>query len=272
MKPPEAPPVLPGTPLIDSHCHLDTRVWEDDAGVDAVVARAHAAGVSHMVAIGSGYGFQSAERAHAVATRHPNVRCAAGLHPHDASEFTDERLADMLALHQQGPGLVALGEMGLDYHYTYSPREAQRVAFRAQLAAAKELNLPVIIHDRESGGETLDILDDTAAWDTGVLFHCYTGDVAYMQAITERGGFISIPGIVTFKTGEVMREVAARAPIDRILIETDSPFLTPVPFRGRKNEPAYVGYVAAKVGEVRGMTAEAVAEIAAVNTRGFFRF
>ena len=130
----------------------------------------------------------------------------------------------------------------------------------------------MIIHDRESGGETLDVLDDMRAWDTGVLFHCYTGDVAYMQAITARGGLISIPGIVTFKNGDTMREVAAKAPIDRILIETDSPFLTPIPFRGRKNEPAYVGYVAAKIAEVRGTTPEAIAEVAAENTRRYFRF
>lgn len=265
---PSAPPVLPGTPLIDSHCHLDTRVWETDAGVDEVVARAHAAGVSHMIAIGSGYGFESAYRAHAVAARHEGVLATAGLHPHDAAEFTDERLADLLAL----PGILALGEMGLDYHYDYAPREAQRRAFAAQITAARERALPIVIHDRESGGELLDMLDSMRAWDTGVLFHCYTGDADYMRAIVARGGYISIPGIVTFKNGDVMREVAATAPMDRILIETDSPFLTPVPFRGRKNEPGYVGYVAAKIAEVRGTTPEIVAEAAARNTRSYFRF
>lgn len=261
-------PVPPGTPLIDSHCHLDTRVWETDEGVDAVVARAHAAGVTHMIAIGSGYGFESARRAHAVAARHPTVRFTAGLHPHDAAEYSDERLAELLAL----PGILALGEMGLDYHYDYAPREAQRRAFAAQITAARERGLPIVIHDRESGGELLEMLDAMRAWETGVLFHCYTGDVAYMEAIVARGGFLSIPGIITFKNGDVMREVAARAPLDRILIETDSPFLTPVPFRGRKNEPGFVGYVAAKVAEVRGITPEAVARAAAENTRRFFRF
>lgn len=272
MKPIPPSPVAAGTPLIDSHCHLDTRVWEDDAGVDAVVARAHASGVSHMVAIGSGYGFESANRAHAVASRHTAVLASAGLHPHDAREFTDERLADMLGLRSRGAGIVALGEMGLDYHYDYSPREEQRVAFRAQLAAARELGMPVIIHDRDSGGETLEILDAMGAWQTGVLFHCYTGDTAYMEAIVARGGYISIPGIVTFKNGDVMREVAAKTPADRLLIETDSPFLTPVPFRGQKNEPAFVGFVAARVAEVRGTTPEAVAVLAAENTRRFFGF
>ena len=187
MKPLPASVVQAGTPLIDSHCHLDSRAWEDDAGVDAVVQRAHAAGVSHMVAIGSGYGFESANRAHAVASRHPDVLAAAGLHPHDAHEYSDERLADLLALRDRGPGLVALGEMGLDYHYDYSPREEQRHAFRAQLIAARELEMPVIIHDRESGGETLQVLDEMRAWETGVLFHCYTGDAAYMEEIVARG-------------------------------------------------------------------------------------
>ena len=350
MKPdPYAPVLKPGTALIDSHCHLDARAWDDDAGVDAVVARAHEAGVTHMVAIGSGYGFESANRAHAVSSRHETVVCSVGLHPHDASEYTEERLADMLALRsrvaslegallaparsgrsiraghgsaepspaeeltgqrkrEQSPivendgatlekqpvlarqrqnwlpavgapsnpagraRVVALGEMGLDYHYDYSPRELQRAAFRAQLTAARELGLPVIIHDRDSDGETLTILDEMRAFETGVLFHCYTGDVAYMQAITARGGYISIPGIVTFKNGDVMREVAATTPLDRLLIETDSPFLTPVPFRGRKNEPAFVGLVAVKVAEVRGMTPEGVAETAAANTRRYFGF
>ncbi len=272
MKPLPASVVQAGTPLIDSHCHLDSRAWEDDAGVDAVVQRAHAAGVSHMVAIGSGYGFESANRAHAVASRHPDVLAAAGLHPHDAHEYSDERLADLLALRDRGPGLVALGEMGLDYHYDYSPREEQRHAFRAQLIAARELEMPVIIHDRESGGETLQVLDEMRAWETGVLFHCYTGDASYMEEIVARGGYISIPGIVTFKNSEMMREVAARTPADRLLIETDSPFLTPVPYRGQKNEPAFVGFVAAKVAEVRGTTPEAIATLAAANTRRYFRF
>lgn len=257
--------------MIDSHCHLDTRVWGDDATIDAVVARAHAAGVTDMVAIGSGYGFASGERALAVARRHPGVRASVGLHPHDAREATDERFAALFAL-ADDPKVVALGEMGLDYHYDHSPREEQRAAFRDQLRAARERSLPVIIHDRESGGETLTILDDTRAWEHGVLFHCYTGDVAYMEAIVARGGYISIPGIVTFKNGDVMREVAAKVPLDRLLIETDSPFLTPVPYRGQKNEPSFVPLVAKKIAELRGLEADELAQRAAQNTRRIYRW
>lgn len=257
--------------MIDSHCHLDPRVWGDDAGVDAVVQRALDAGVAAMVAIGSGYGWESGERAVAVARRHSAVRASVGLHPHDAREFDEARLGAMMDL-ARAPEVLALGEMGLDYHYDFSPREAQQRAFLAQLAAARELGKPVIIHDRESGGDTLAILDDARAWELGVLFHCYTGDVDYMEAIVARGGYISIPGIVTFKNADTLREVAARVPADRYLVETDSPFLTPVPYRGQRNEPRLVGLVAAAVARARGMSTEAVAAEAAQNTRRFYRW
>ncbi len=256
--------------MIDSHCHLDPRAYGDDEGVDAVVARALEAGVTAMVTIGSGYGFESAARAVAVARRHPrHLRASVGLHPHDASAFDDDAFAQLLAL-ADAPEVVALGEMGLDFHYDTSPRDAQRTAFRAQLAAARARGMPVIIHDRESGGETLAILDDERAWNTGVLFHCYTGDVAYMEQIVERGGYVSIPGIVTFKNGDTMRQVAARVPADRLLLETDSPFLTPIPHRGTRNEPRHVTLVAAKVAEVRGTTVDALVTRTDANARAFF--
>lgn len=256
--------------LIDSHCHLDPGVYGGDAGVDDVVARARAAGVDRMVTIGSGYGFESAERAVAVARRHPDcVRATVGLHPHDAKLATDERLAALFAF-ASAPEVVGLGEMGLDFHYDSSPRDEQRAVFREQLRFARGRGMPVVIHDRESGGETLAILDEERAWDTGVLYHCYTGDVAHMEAIVSRGGYVSIPGIVTFKNGETMREVAARTPADRLLVETDSPFLTPIPYRGKRNEPAYVAFVASKVAEVRGVDPAALADQAAANTRRFF--
>lgn len=257
--------------MIDSHCHLDPRVWGSDAEVDAVVQRALEAGVEAMVAIGSGYGWESGERAVAVARRHAVVGASVGLHPHDAKDYTDARLAEMMSL-AAAPEVLALGEMGLDYHYDLSPRDAQHHAFRAQLAAARELGKPVILHDRETGGDTLRVLDETGAWELGVLFHCFTGDAAYMEAIVARGGFISIPGIITFRNADTMREVAARVPADRYLVETDSPFLTPVPHRGQRNEPRLVGLVAAAVARVRGRAAEEVAREAAENTRRFYRW
>lgn len=257
--------------LIDSHCHLDPRAFGDDAGVDAAVARAHEAGVDTMITIGSGYGFESAVRALAVVRRHPELRCTAGLHPHDAKDATDARLADLFAL-ARAPEVVALGEMGLDYHYDFSPRDVQRAAFNAQMEAAHQLGLPIVIHDRESDGETLRLLDEARAWEVGVLYHCYTGDVAMMEVIVARGGHVSIPGIVTFKNADTTRAVAAAVPADRLHLETDAPFLTPVPYRGRRNEPAYVGLVAAKVAELRGVDVERLAADCAANTLRFFRF
>ncbi|MBM4391874.1 MAG: TatD family hydrolase [Deltaproteobacteria bacterium] len=257
--------------MIDSHCHLDPSTYGGDEGVDAVVARAVAAGVTHMLSVGSGYGFDSAARAVAVARRHANVRASVGLHPHDAKDFTDARFADLLDMSQL-PEVLALGEMGLDFHYDSSPRDTQRAVFRAQLREARRRQVPVIIHDRESGGETLRILDDESAWDTGVLFHCYTGNLAMMEQIVARGGWISIPGIVTFKTAGEMAEVAARVPDDRLLVETDAPFLTPVPHRGKKNEPAYVAHTLAKVAALRGRPVAEMESLTVANTRRFFRW
>lgn len=256
--------------IIDSHCHLDTQVWGDADAVDAVVARALAAGVSGMVAIGSGYGFEAAGRAVAVAQRHVQVVASVGMHPHDASAFSEAKLEEALGL-LATKKVVALGEMGLDYHYNFSVREQQLVAFRRQLQEARRLALPVIIHDRESDGETLRVLDEERAWENGVLYHCYTGDVAAMREIVDRGGYISIPGIVTFKNAGTMRDVAMACPLDRLLIETDSPFLTPVPYRGKRNEPAYVPLVGAAVAALRGMKSPELCSQAAANTLTFFR-
>ncbi len=257
--------------MIDSHCHLDPSVFGGDEGVDAVIARAHAAGVTQMLTVGSGYGFDSAARALAVARRHPNVRASVGLHPHDAKEFTDARFADLLGM-ADATEVLALGEMGLDFHYDSSPRDQQRMVFREQLRAARARALPVIIHDRDSGGETLRILDEEGAWDTGVLYHCYTGDVAQMHEIVARGGYISIPGIVTFKNAGEMQLVAQQVPEDRLLVETDSPFLTPVPHRGKKNEPAYVAHTLACVARLRGAEPGALDAATTATTRRFFRW
>ncbi len=257
--------------MIDSHCHLDPTVFDGDDGVDAVVARAVAAGVSHMFTVGSGYGFESAARALAVARRHPNVRCSVGLHPHDAAEFSPAAFATLLQL-ASAPEVLALGEMGLDYHYDRSPRDVQRNAFRQQLRAARERRLPVIIHDRESEGETLSILREEGAFTTGVLYHCYTGTVAQMEEIVSEGGYVSIPGIVTFKNSAEMQAVAAAVPVERLLVETDSPFLTPVPHRGKRNEPAYVPFTLKRVAELRGMDAADLECQTDANTRRFFRW
>jgi TatD DNase family protein len=257
-------------PLFDSHCHLDVDAFDGADGVDAAVQRARDAGVVRMLAIGSGYGFDSASRAVAVAGRHDDVWATVGIHPHDAALWTDDGFAALETL-AADPNVVAIGEMGLDFHYDNSPRDIQRGVFRTQIRWAKRLDRPIIIHDRDSDGETMAILDEEEAWvGRGVVYHCFTGDVPMMEEIVQRGGYVSIPGIVTFKNAGNMRDVAREVPADRFFIETDSPFLTPVPFRGKRNEPARVGLVAEKVAELRGVSTESVAVSTWENASRFF--
>lgn len=257
--------------LLDSHCHLDPEVYGDEAAVDAVVARAREAGVGRMIAIGSGHDLAGLARAAAVAERHAGVWATAGVHPHDAKDWSPQSEAALRSLANH-PRLVALGEMGLDFHYDSSPRDAQRIVFRHQLRLALELGLPIVVHDRESAGESLAILLEEGAFSgAGVLYHCFTGTRPEMEAIVGHGGLVSIPGIVTFKNAAEMREVARAVPEDRYLVETDSPYLTPVPFRGTKNEPARVALVAAAVAQVRGQSVDQVARTSAANAARFFR-
>jgi TatD DNase family protein len=255
--------------LTDTHCHLDPDTYGGDAEVDDVVARARAAGVSRMVTIGSGYGATCIAHARAVAARHPDVWFTAGLHPHDADQWGEDVIAVIRAA-AADPRCVAIGEMGLDFHYDKSPRDDQRRCLREQIRLALALGRPIIVHDRESDGETLRILDEEGAFEGRVLYHCYTGGVAHMREIVERGGYISIPGIVTFKTAGEMKEVAAQVPDDRLLVETDSPFLTPVPFRGKRNEPAFVRYTAEAIAALRGVTLERLAALTTANAARFY--
>lgn len=253
----------------DTHCHLDPDAFDGDAGVDAAVARAREAGVTRMVTIGAGYGADTMDRARDVASRHGDVWFSAGVHPHDAKHWGPDAKARIegYAAH---PKCVAVGEMGLDFHYDMSPRDEQRACFREQIRLAKALGKPIIIHDRDSDGETLAILDDEGAFEGRVLYHCYSSGVEHMREITDRGGFISIPGIVTFKKADEMKAVAADVPDHLLLVETDAPFLTPVPFRGKRNEPARVIHTGAFVAELRGLSPEALAALTMANGNRFY--
>ena len=258
------------SPVFDSHCHLDPRAFDDATGIDAAVARAKDAGVLRMVTIGSGYGADTARAAVDVAARNDGVWATVGVHPHDAKLWDDAMDDEVQALAARDK-VVALGEMGLDFHYDNSPRDVQRTVLRRQLALARELDLPVVIHDRESADETLEILLAERAFEgKGVLFHCYSGDVATMRRIVDAGGYVSIPGIVTFKKADTMRQVAKETPPDRLLVETDSPFLTPNPFRGKRNEPAYVIHTVAAIAAERGETPDAIARLTWDNASRFF--
>ncbi len=256
--------------LLDSHCHLDPHTWGDDAGVDAVLDRARAAGVTRFINIGVGHGLGSATAAREVAHRHPDVWFTAGVHPHDAKDWSSELRDGLIAL-LADPRAVAIGEMGLDFHYDLSDRDVQRRVLREQIGLAIELRKPIVIHDRESDGETLRILKEEGAFlHNRVLYHCFTGTLHQMEEIVALGGFISIPGIVTFKTAGEMTEVARCCPDSLLLIETDAPYLAPIPFRGRKNEPAFMRATAEKVAALRGLDLSALATLTTANAQRFF--
>jgi TatD DNase family protein len=229
--------------LIDSHCHLAGEEFLGD--LDAVVVRAAAAGVTGALCIlGAGDAAESA-RASAVRARWPGVRFATGIHPHHAGEFAGDvaRAVATVRASVEGERACAIGEIGLDYHYDLSPRPAQHEVFRAQVATARELRLPVAIHTREATADTFDILRDEGAGEVRGVFHCFTGDDVMAREALDLGFYLSFAGIVTFPKSAALREAAKITPADRLLAETDSPYLAPVPYRGKRNEPAYVAKV-----------------------------
>lgn len=255
--------------IFDSHCHLDPKTYGGDEGVDAVVETARAAGVTRMLNVGAGYGDGSAHRAVAVAERHDGIWASVGLHPHDAKLWSAEVHADLLILAAREK-VVAWGECGLDFFYDNSPRDQQRLAFREQIRTALELELPIIIHDRDSEGETLAILDEEGAFSGGVLYHCYAGDVAQMEELVDRGAVISIPGVVTYNKATELQEVVRRVPAEHYLVETDAPFLTPEPLRGRRNEPCHTALTVEAVAGLRGCTPADVGRETWANASRFF--
>ncbi|MGI9105101.1 MAG: TatD family hydrolase [Pyrinomonadaceae bacterium] len=256
--------------FVDSHAHIDGA--EYDADRDEVIARARAAGVVAILNVGTGDP-QSGdlERAVKVAAQYEGVYAAVGVHPHDARLFDEGAAARVSALAKSSGGrVIAWGEIGLDYHYDHSPRDVQRAVFARQLRMARELKLPVIIHTRAADDETVEIL--RAEWSgakQGGIMHCFGGSDEMAASVLELGFMISFAGNVTFKKAEPLREVARRIPLERLLIETDCPFLTPVPFRGRRNEPARVVETARCLAQVRGLD---VAEFGRTTTANFQRF
>jgi TatD DNase family protein len=247
--------------LIDSHCHIAGPEFVDD--LDEVIARARDAGVTHALVILAADDEPEMQQAANVAARWSGARFSIGVHPHAAKVFADDPGAAARAVSaalDAHPLARGLGEIGLDYHYDFSPREAQQAVFRAQIAVARERGLPIVIHTRESEDDTFRILDEEKAGDVPVVFHCFTGDRDMARRVVEHGFLLSLAGIVTFPRALELREVARMVPLDRLLIETDSPFLAPVPHRGTRNEPARVGRVAAVIADARGTSREAIAD------------
>ncbi len=252
--------------LIDSHCHLDFPDFADE--LDAVVERARAAGVERMITIGTRP--DKAARVAEIAERFDSVFFAVGTHPHEAAS---EAAEDFAALRRfaHHPKCVGIGEAGLDYHYNFAlPEVAQRV-FRGQIRLARELGLPIVIHTREAEDDTAAILkDETGQGAFSALLHCFTSSRALAEAALGLGFSISFSGVVTFKNSGELRAIARDAPLDRILVETDAPYLAPVPFRGKRNEPAFVVATARVVAEAKGITPEALAAATRANTLRLF--
>lgn len=249
--------------FVDSHCHLDDKRFADD--LDAVLDRAAAAGVERILTIGTGDGPPGIDRAVRIAERYPQVFASVGVHPHDAAKVTPQTYDDLRALAAH-PKVIAFGEIGLDYHYDFSPREVQREVFAEQLRIAREVKLPITIHTREAWDDTMSMLRETYSG-PGVM-HCFTGDPAQAREALALGLHLSYGGVLTFKTAANVRESARITPGDRLLIETDAPYLAPIPHRGKRNEPAMMIETARRLAEVRETTVE---EIASLTTAGFDR-
>jgi TatD DNase family protein len=249
--------------LIDSHCHLEDDRYPD--GRQGALARARAAGVTGFVAIGVAEDLSAAEHATLVASEEKDVWAAVGLHPHDARLGTPELEAGLRAIAAR-PRVVAFGEIGLDYHYMHSDKDVQRDVFRRMIAVAKDLSLPIVVHTREAADDTLAILDEEGAKEVGGIIHCFSEDVPFARRALDMDFDLSFSGIVTFKSAHGVRDAAKFAPADRILLETDSPYLAPVPLRGKKCEPAFIVHTARVVAELRGVDVAVLSDQAAENT------
>ena len=252
--------------LVDSHCHLDFP--ELSAELDEVVARARRAGIGLMITIGTK--LTEFDRVRAIAERYDDIYCSVGIHPHEAGA-EPEADAERLARLAEHPKVVAIGETGLDYYYDHSPRDAQARSFRAHVGAARITGLPVIVHTRDADDDTARILtEETEKGAYPGLIHCFTASQLLAEKAVDRGLTISLSGIVTFKSAAALQATAAWVPADRLLVETDAPYLAPIPMRGKRNEPAFVVHTAAKVAALRGISIEDLAATTTANVRRLF--
>lgn len=250
--------------IVDSHCHLDFPDFA--AELDDVVARARAAGVGRLVTIGTRV--RRSGEVRAIAERFDDVFCSVGTHPHNAGEEADVTLDEILAAADH-PKVVAIGEAGLDYHYDTAPRDAQAAGFRRHIEAARRTGLPLVIHARDADEDVAAILEEESGKGAfGFLLHCFTAGPELARRAVALGGYVSFSGILTFKSGAPLREIAASLPADRVLVETDAPYLAPNSRRGKRNEPSYVVETAHILAQARGVSFD---EIAALTTQNFFR-
>ncbi|WP_010285202.1 TatD family hydrolase [Bacillus timonensis] len=251
--------------LIDTHAHLNAIQYQDD--LEEVIERALSEGVERIVVVG--FDHETITRAIELANQYEFIYATVGWHPVDAIDMTDEDLKwiEELSAH---PKVVALGEMGLDYYWDKSPKDIQKEVFRKQIALAKKVKLPIIIHNREATADIIEILQEENASEVGGIMHCFTGSVEVAKQCMDMNFYISFGGPVTFKNAKKPKEVAAEIPLDRLLIETDCPYLTPHPYRGKRNEPSYVKYVAEQIAELKGVSFEEIAQKTSDNAKRFF--
>lgn len=251
--------------LTDTHAHLNDEKYSAD--LPEVIERARAAGVERIICCG--YDAPSSEKAVEIAAQYDCVYATVGVHPHDSKHY-DAQARSRISELANNPKVIAVGEIGLDFHYDFSPREAQLAAFADQIALAGELRLPVVVHSRESNRECLQVLRESAANVLGCVFHCFSGDEAFAREVLDMGFYVGFDGPVTFKSSDALRRIVKMCPMDRILIETDCPYLSPVPHRGKRNEPAYVRYVAEAIAAEKQIPIEELAAITSRNAAVLF--
>lgn len=249
--------------LVDSHCHLNFPEFAPD--LDAVLERAADNGVGMMLTINTR--LSEAREIQKIADRYPQVYCTVGVHPHDAADYREGALQAQLKELAQHPKVVGLGETGLDYHYNNSPREDQIAAFQDHIRVALDLNLPLVIHTREADEDTIACLKEVGQGRVQGVFHCFSGSAELAQQALDLGLYISFSGILTFKKAEDLRQIAKEVPLSRVLVETDAPFLAPIPHRGQRNEPAFTRYTAELLATLKGLS---YSEIESATTENFF--
>jgi TatD DNase family protein len=252
--------------LIDSHAHLEMPDFKRD--LEQVIQRANESGVGYIFTVGTEK--KDWKRALEIADSHPSIYAILGVHPHNAREIDDQTYGALRELCQHEK-VRAYGEIGLDFYRNLSPRDIQLGRFREQIGLARDLHLPIVVHDREAHRETLEILRSEKAEECGGIIHCFSGDDEMAKKCMDMGFLISVPGTVTYKNAERYREIIKSIPLESLLVETDAPFLTPVPFRGKRNEPGYVRYTAQKVAEVKKVSFERVAEVTTENALRVYR-
>ena len=254
--------------LIDSHAHIQGN--EYDGEVEAVIERARGAGVEKIIAVGGAGDMSSNTDAIALADSFPDIYATVGMHPHDAKDVGTEELSALSELTAH-PKVVAVGETGLDYYYNHSPRDMQRRVFSQFIRIARQTGLPIVVHERDATKDAAELLRSEGAGELRGVIHCFTGNYEAACAYLDLGFYLSFTGIITFKNAESLRDVVRKVPLEHMLIETDSPFLTPVPHRGKRNEPAYVRFVAETIANIKKIDLQEVARVTTENVSSLFR-